>query len=325
MSKPLLCAIIGAGSIGGLIDTPKNSNIASHAHAITLHKKCLLQAICEPDKTNQEEFKKRWGNISTYENSEDLFDKESIDLLAIASPTKWHANNLHQALQADSVSHILCEKPLVLTFEELEILKPKLLQGERKILINLIRRYDPSFIKIANDVAMKRWGKALHFQGVFTKGLLHNGIHMLGVLSHFFGEIEEINRLDVKLKDGDLSGDFTVKLKDASGLLSCISDAPYSVFELTIWFENGKVVIKDGGAKIEIFIKKPSPLYEGYYILEHEETVPDTLKFYALNSLNFLIESDTLSCKTILKEHILLHEKIFQTIIKEDKDEKISN
>lgn len=317
MSKPLLCAIVGAGSIGGLIDTPKSSNIASHAHAITLHKNCSLESICEPDKTNQEEFKKRWGSVHSYENSEVLFDKGNIDLLVIASPTKFHATDLYQALQVDNISHILCEKPLVSTFEELERLKPKLLQSNKKILINLMRRYDPSFIKIADDIDMKKWGKALHFQGVFTKGLLHNGIHMLGILSHFFGEIYEISSLHVKLKDKEICGDFSIKLKDTSGLLSCISDLPYSIFELTIWFENGKVEIKDGGAKIETFVKKPSPLYEGYYMLFHEETLPDTLQCYALNSLDFLVQNNDIVCRTILREHILLHEKIFETIEKE--------
>jgi predicted dehydrogenase len=314
MSIPINCAIIGAGSIGGLIDTPKSSNIASHAHAITLHKKCLLKAICEPNKTNQEEFKKRWGEMSIYEDSKDLFDKENIDLLVIASPTKFHASDLHQALQADNISYILCEKPLVLTNEELEILKPKLLQSDKKILINLMRRYDPSFIQIANDIAMKKWGKALHFHGVFTKGLLHNGIHMLAVLSHFFGDMRVLKALNAKYKDEDLSGDFDVRFKDADGLLNCISDAPYSVFELNIWFEEAKVEIKDGGAKIDIFTKEPSPLYEGYYMLKHKETLANTLEFYALNSLDFLLRNDDITLRQILKDQIFIHEKIFKTI-----------
>jgi predicted dehydrogenase len=325
MSNPLNCAIIGAGSIGGLIDTPKSSNVASHAHAITLHERCLLRAICEPDKTNQEEFKKRWGEMSSYEDSEDLLDEENIDLLVIASPTKFHASNLHQALQADNISHILCEKPLVLTQEELEILKPKLLQSEKKILINLMRRYDPSFIQIANDIAMKKWGKALHFHGVFTKGLLHNGIHALGVLSHFFGEIEDIQNIDTKYKNEDLSGDFHVRFKGTNGLLSCMSDAPYSVFELTIWFEEAKVEIKDGGAKIDIFTKEPSPLYEGYYILKHKERLLNTLEFYALNSLDFLLQNDDMTLRQILKDQIFIHEKIFKTIERVRKNEKTSD
>lgn len=305
MQKPLSCAIIGAGSIGGLIDSPQSANIASHAHAIAKHPNCKLVAISEPNLTNQNAFKNRWGKVGIYHSPDALFQYETIDLLAIASPTQFHASALEEALHVKSIHYILCEKPLVDTLKELEILKPLLLQSDKKILIHLMRRYDPSFIQIANDIAQNKWGETLHFQGIFTKGLLHNGVHMLGVLSHFFGAIEKIN------------GDFSVQLKNASGVLSCIEDLPYSAFELSIWFENGKVEIKDGGAKIDTYIKKPSPLYEGYFTLEHESTLPNTLQHYALHSLEFLLSIDDIKAKAILEEHIALHEKIFETINKE--------
>ena len=61
MQKTLNAAIIGAGSIGGLIDTPKSVNMASHAHAYIKEPSCSLVAICEPNQANQKEFMKRWG------------------------------------------------------------------------------------------------------------------------------------------------------------------------------------------------------------------------------------------------------------------------
>lgn len=315
MSNSLNCAIIGAGSIGGLIDTPNNSNIASHAHAILVHPACTLKAICEPNKNNEDEFKKRWGDVHSYKGQKELLEKEIINLLIIASPTKYHAQNLYEALQNKHISHILCEKPLTLTFDELKELKQNLLNSNKKILINLMRRYDPSFIKIANDITLGKFGKPLHFQSIFTKGLLHNGIHALGVLSHFFGEVQEIKNIDTRYKNEDLSGDFYVKFKNMTGILSCMRDATYSVFELIVFFENAKIEIKEGGAKIDIFIKKPSPLYEGYYILEHKETMPNTMQHYALNSLKFLLQNDDVTCKMIFNEHINLHEKIFEILV----------
>lgn len=314
MAKTLNCAIVGAGSIGGLIDTPNNSNVASHAHALFIDDNCTLKAICEPDKNNEAEFKKRWGDVNCYKEYKELLEKEIIDLLIIASPTKYHSQSLNEALQSEQISYILCEKPLVLTSKELSDLKPKLLQSDKKILINLIRRYDPSFIQIADDITLAKFGKPLHFQSVFTKGLLHNGIHALGVLSHFFGEVQEIKDIDAAYKNEDLSGNFYVKFKETAGVLSCVIDAAYSIFEITILFEDAKIEIKEGGAKIDVFIKKPSPLYEGYYILEHKETLPNTLQYYALNSLKFLLQNDDVTCKMILNEHIDLHEKIFETL-----------
>jgi predicted dehydrogenase len=317
MQKIFSCAIVGAGSIGGLIDSPNSENIASHAHAISKHPNCKLTAICEPDSTNQGAFIGRWGEMGVYHSLDSLLQYETIDLLAIASPTQFHAAALEEALAVENLSAIICEKPLVATAEELAHLTPLLLASEKKILIHLMRRYDPSLIQLANAIAEEKWGKAVRFQGVFTKGLLHNGVHMLALLSHFFGEIQSINALNVTPLHEDISGNFDVKLANAQGVLSCMEELPYSAFDLTIWFENGKVEIKDGGSCIDTFIKIPSPLYEGYFSLEHEETLPNTLKDYALHSLEFLLQNDDINCKQILQKQLHVHMKIFETIAKE--------
>lgn len=317
MQKIFSCAIIGAGSIGGLIDSPTSTNTASHAHAIVKHPLCKLTAIVEPNLANQSAFIGRWGEVGVYHSLNALLEYEVIDILIIASPTAFHASALQEALHVKSIGAILCEKPLVSNAKELSVLKPKLLSSDTKMLIHLMRQFDPSFRQLANDIAMHKWGKPLHFQGIFTKGLLHNGIHMLSVLSHFFGTIETIKSLHVHHHGDDISGDFDITCKQAHGLLSCIEDLPYSAFELTIWFENGKVEIKEGGSRIDTFVKKPSPQYEGYFTLEHEATLPNTLEHYALHSLEFLLGVDDITCKALLEKHIHVHEKIFETISKE--------
>lgn len=317
MQKSLSCAIVGAGSIGGLIDSPNSTHTASHAHALHKHPLCKLTAIVEPNLTNQSAFIGRWGEVGVYHSLQVLLEYETINVLIIASPTPFHASTLQEALHVSSLHTILCEKPLVGSSKELAHLKPLLLCSEKKILLHLMRRYDPSFIKLANNIHAKKWGEALRFQGLFTKGLLHNGIHMLCVLNHFFGEIHTITPLHVKHLHEDMGGDFDITCKAVRGLLSCVEGLPYSEFELSIWFENGKVEIKDGGAKINTYVKKPSPVYEGYFTLEHEETLPNSLQHYALHSLEFLLEADDITCKAILEEQIRVHEKIFETLDKE--------
>lgn len=316
MQKIISCAIVGAGSIGGLIDTPQSSQIASHAHAILKHPNCRLLAIVEPNVANQIEFMKRWGNVAVYDSLDALFQNETIELLVIASPTPFHTQALEKTLHVKGIRYILCEKPLVHTLSELETLKTSFFESTQRILVHLMRRFDPTLIRLAEHIAQGKLGKATRFQGVFNKGLLHNGIHMLALLEHLLGEIQSIQPLHVKLLENDISGDFALTLKNAQGVLSCL-DSSYSAFELSIWFENGKVEIKEGGAKIELFAKKPSAIYEGYFSLEHEESLPNSLQNYALNSLEFLLQNDDKQCKEILRKHIALHEKIFETIEKE--------
>ncbi len=295
-------AIIGAGSIGGLIDNPKSTNIASHAHAYAQNSSCSLTAICEPDKNNQKEFQSRWGDVRVYEDSAKLLSDEDIEILSISTPTHLHVKNIKEALHVEKITHILCEKPLVETLKDLNSLKELLHQSDKKILINLIRRYDPSFIKLTSLIENHSFGKVLYFHGTFTKSLLHNGIHMLGVLSHLLGGVSSITPLHVK-------DSFSVKCKNSDGVITCIKDIGYSLFELEIIFEDAKIEIKD---KITIYKKTPSKLYENYYTLEFQESLEDSLKQYAKNSLSFLLEQSSSTCKEILNEHIRLHEIIFK-------------
>jgi len=159
MQKSLSCGIVGAGSIGGLIDSPNSAIIASHAHAITKHPLCKLSAICEPNLSNQQSFTGRWGEVGVYHSLDALLQYETIHLLFIASPTPFHAKAIEEALHVKNLQYILCEKPLVSTGKELEVLKPLLLKSEKKILIHLMRRYDPSFIQLAKDIENNKWGK----------------------------------------------------------------------------------------------------------------------------------------------------------------------
>ena len=317
MQKTFNVAIIGAGSIGGLIDTPKSVNIASHAHAYAKENTCSLKAICEVDKNNRDEFIKRWGKVNTYATTQELVNSESIDILSIASPTKYHLQNLQEALQMSGISHILCEKPLVLTQKELTQIKEELLKSDKKILINIIRRYNPIFIDLAKQIKKNGFGKVLSFHGNFTKGLLHNGIHMLELLNHLFGKICKLKSLNVKQLEDDLSGEFYIECENAKGSLVCIESIDYSLFELDIVFENGKIQISDGGDTISIYKKVPSVVYEGYFTLKHSRTLKDVMQKYASDSLNFLLNENHLKCKEILKEHIKIHEIIFETIKKE--------
>lgn len=296
-------AIIGAGSIGGLIDKPESTNVSSHAHAYIKESLCKLVAICEPNQHNQKEFIKRWGEVKVYKDSNKLFQNENIELLSIATPTKFHAKDLQNALFIDSITHILCEKPLVQTEKELKELKPLLLKSDKKILINMVRRYDPSFISLSKDIKSNRWGKVLNFHGIFTKSLLHNGIHMLGVLTHFFNKIKNLETNN---------NNFLVECSKAKGTLTCIKNLDYSLFELSIVLENAKIEIRDGGTKIDIYEKVPSSDYENYNTLEYKNSLANSLNDYASNSLTFLLKEEHSTCKEILKEHIELHEIIFK-------------
>lgn len=316
MGEPLKALIIGAGSIGGLIDSQSSASIASHAHAYSKHPRTQLSAICEPSELNVFAFMERWGEIRQYSNIDEIAHDEHFDIASISSSTAAHFHDLTALLQRPDCSYILCEKPLVATKEEFHSLSSQLQRTNKKILVHLMRRYNPAFIALASRINGKEFGKSLGFQGVCTKGLLHNGSHLIGVLSHFLGNPTAIKPCRASHCHGDLCGDFGISLERGDGTISVLSTSAYSLFELTLWFETGVIKILDGGDKIEIYSKIPSPVYEGYFTLSLQETIITNLSHYALDSLEFLLRENHETCNQIFKEHLHIHDLIFQTFAK---------
>lgn len=311
MGQPLNALIIGAGSIGGLIDSPKTDAIASHAHAYALSPSTKLTAICEPYEPNVLAFIERWGEVKRYLSIDDVSHDEHFDIVSISSITAHHFHDLVTLLQRSDCAYILCEKPLVATEDELQTLTKELHTTDKKILIHLMRRYNPSFIHLAQRIVAHEFGKSLGFHGICTKGLLHNGSHLLGVLSHFFGTITTLESIHQ-------NSAYDVALTSSQGTINVLMECSYSLFELTLWFEKGVIKILDGGEKIEIYSEVPSPLYAGYFTLSLTETIATTLSHYALDSLEFLLRESHETCKEILNDHLHLHQMIFQTLKKEE-------
>lgn len=307
--------IIGAGSIGGLIDSPTSNAVASHAHAYKKHPDTKLSAICEPSELNVFAFMERWGEVMHYASIDDVDLEEHYDIVSISSSTKSHFYDLTALLKRSDAPMILCEKPLVATQEELSTLSTLLMHSNKKVLVHFVRRYNPAFIALANRIQKGEFGKSLGFQGVCTKGLLHNGSHLIGVLSHFLGNVTAIKPFRASFCHDDLCGDFGVSLERGDGAISVLSHPPYSLFEITFWFETGMVKILDGGDKIEIYSRVPST-YEGYFSLALEESIVTNLSNYAYDSVDFLLTNSQESCKNILSEHFHIHKMIFQTLAK---------
>ena len=77
-----------------------------------------LVAVCSPDPVEREWARENLSGsfVQVYENFEDMLKHEPLDAVVIASVTKVHKLQAIQAIGAGK--HVLCEKPLSLTVEE---------------------------------------------------------------------------------------------------------------------------------------------------------------------------------------------------------------
>ncbi len=300
-------AIVGCGNIAGFLDGPADENILTHAHAYAKHADTQLIAVCDPSARQREKFISKWGEtIRTYESLENLLENETIDILSICSPTPFHFEAMKKALQNEKIKTIICEKPFVYTRDELESLIPLIDNSSKQIVINFLRRYDPSIQKAHELITSKKLGEIRCFHAQFTKGLYHNGSHMLELIEHLCGDITSLSVNNISLKDDDLYGNFYLQTTSSTGVLQNFSGQDYALFELEITLSQGRVLIKDSGHCIQIETVRPSKKYEGYFSLEKTTTLEDTMSKNLLNTLDFALNATT----EPLTRHLHLSKKL---------------
>jgi predicted dehydrogenase len=145
-------SVIGLGKMG-----------LSHAAIIGAHPSAHLVSVCDTSSMIIEAFK-RYTKVNTYSDYQKMIDKEMLDFVIVATPTKHHFPMVKYAL-AHNVN-VFCEKPFCLV------------SSEGNELVNLAKQES-----LVNQV-----GYHNHFIGTFRelKRLLSEDI--IGEIVHFTGE-----------------------------------------------------------------------------------------------------------------------------------------
>jgi len=302
-------AIVGCGNIAGFLDSPEQSNALTHAHAYKLHSLTKLIAVCDPSEEQRKRFVQKWGQqIKHYASVKEMLENETIEVLSICSPTIFHYEAMLEALMHKDIKTIICEKPFVQTQNELDTLQTLMKSSNKRIIINFMRRYDPNIQKLSNIISNETLGTILNFTGSFTKGLYHNGSHMLELIEHLCGNISAIQSPNFINFDGDFYGSFFVKTSDTQGVIQNFSGDNYALFELEIVFSKGRIIIKDSGHTIHIETATPSKQYKGYHSLKQTENFDDTMNMNLLNTLEFSLSAS--NTDEILSQHLKLSQKL---------------
>lgn len=279
-------AIIGLGNIGSTLDNPNTQAIITHAHAFMQSEKTSLIGGFDTSKESRELFQKCWS-AKAFNSMEELLEKD-INIVSICSPTPYHKQHLQEVLQLPSLKYILCEKPFVDTLEAFEAVEERVLTTNKVVLINYIRHFDPTMLEVKEIIDSQELGTIKSFEGTFSKGLFHNGSHMLDLIELLIGDVHTITTQGKEIVEGDIYALFRVITQKASGTLKN-PQLDYSLFELDIILTKGRIKILESGHRVEIYKATPSEKYPGYFNLQLERTLENSLQYYAKNSLDFLL------------------------------------
>jgi predicted dehydrogenase len=261
--------VVGCGKIAGGFDEGRSDSDLplTHAGAYVRDGRFKLTACVEPDAKRLDEFMAAWNIPVGFRSIEEAFESaEQFDVISICSPSGCHANDLKISLQFKP-KLIFCEKPVTTSIEETEDLVVKCRESKILLAVNYSRRWDPDIQKFQADMRANHWGELRSIIGLYNKGILNNGSHMIDLLHLLFGSLVITNV-------GKPVHDFSVQdptvdvwLEAPHGIsahLVCGNAADFALFELQFVFSRGVLAMEEGGMFWRERGAVDSPSFKGY-------------------------------------------------------------
>lgn len=155
-SEKTRLAIVGCGRMGRL-----------HAERILTDGRGKVVAICDHNRTMSGSLRRDLApDCDIFEDLGQILDAGVADAVVICSPTKSHYEQSIACL--DRGLHVLCEKPLATSREEILALVDKSQAASRHLMIGYQRRFSTIYRTLRREILSGRWGKvrAVHSHNI---------------------------------------------------------------------------------------------------------------------------------------------------------------
>lgn len=97
------------------------------------------------------------GSIAVYEDYRELLQHPELDFVVIASPNKWHIEQILAALEQGL--HVLCEKPLTLVPDEVTQVHDAMTAAGKQVAVAYQSRYRRTARLLKHALDSGKWGK----------------------------------------------------------------------------------------------------------------------------------------------------------------------
>lgn len=148
----------------GILSTGNMAN--SMAAAMEHVPDAQLIAVASRTQNTADKFAKRWGCEHAYDHFESLLANPDIDIVYIATPNAIHKDNILKALEFGK--HILCEKPLTTSVEDLELCMGTARSKGLFLMEAIWTAFFPVMRKISSLVSEAAIGKIRHINAQFV-------------------------------------------------------------------------------------------------------------------------------------------------------------
>ena len=116
----------------------------AHMRAVKDHPSGRLVAICDTDVEKLRSTAAEMGVDAAYTDYRELIRHPGLDAVIIVTPDQLHREMTLAAL--DAGLHVLCEKPLALTRDDLNAIVAAGRASDRKLMVGQICRFTPGFM-----------------------------------------------------------------------------------------------------------------------------------------------------------------------------------
>jgi len=155
----------------GLLSTARiNRALIAPLHASS---RTNLLAVASRSESTAKDFAREWNIPRGYGSYESLLAAPDIDVIYNPLPNHLHAEWTIKALRAGK--HVLCEKPMALTLEEMDAMTAASKETGKVLAEAFMYRHHPQTLKIKEMVESGALGKLQLIKGAFTFMLTREG------------------------------------------------------------------------------------------------------------------------------------------------------
>lgn len=288
--------VIGCGNIGAGYDLDTDQ-VLTHVKAFSKNEKFLL-SIFDTNKLLAKKISEKYNcNVVEEINNSTL---TNFDCVSICSPTQTHFEYLTKTIDA-KVKVIICEKPVSNNFLELQNLRNTFQKNSSRVIVNYFRRFQPSFIQLRKKIESIAQNEKLSNISIrYQRGFINNCSHAFDTIGFLMSkeieltEIKKHNQINDHFEN-DSTLSIQAKWDETNVDILGLSNVLFSHFEIDLYFEFHKIIIKEAGQTIEIYKAEKSPAF--LKPLVNQTTYTDCLKNYMCPVIE--------NAETLLNNHLL--------------------
>lgn len=260
--------IIGAGRIAAQFDGIESKKVLTHAHAYYLNPLVNLAGIYDINFSVATTAAKKWSTHA-YRNLGIMFREVKPDIVSVCTPDDQHFFVLQEILKYHP-KIVICEKPITTKIADTEKIIKLYKKNKIPLLVNYSRRFDGTVQKLKKELAQGKYGKVIAATGIYSKGILHVGSHLIDLSIYLFGKLEKALPL-LAVNDYDRRDKTVAGFLQFSGCpqfhLLATDQRHFTMFELDVICERARFRFVDEGFWLTTQLIEPDLIFSGYTIL----------------------------------------------------------